>query len=38
MLLALSVGLAVGADPCVFATIVCAVVIAVLWVLEHEDP
>ena len=38
MLLALTVGLAVGADLYLFATIVCALVIAVLWVLESFEP
>ena len=38
MLLALTVGLAVGAHLYLFATVVCLFVIAVLWVLESFEP
>jgi uncharacterized membrane protein YhiD involved in acid resistance len=38
MLLALAVGLAVGADLYGFAALVCALVIGVLWVLESLEP
>ena len=38
MLLALTVGLAVGAKLYLFATVVCAFVIAVLWILESFEP
>jgi len=38
MLLALTVGLAVGARLYLFATIVCLFVIAILWILESFEP